>query len=138
MSENTNIQEKKPVKPEITLNGVKYKLRFDLYALEQVEEEFGGMREAFAKLSGGAGMVKAIRTLFKITANSQRSVDGMPESVTGEEIGKHERMSKLTEISEAIRAAIEEGMKAETVDGEADDEVHDGYAEEYNEKVKNG
>ena len=132
---NTNVRE---MKPEVTLNGVKYRLRFDLYALEQVEEEFGGMREAFSSLSGGKGMVKTIRSLFRILANCLRSMDGMPEDVTGDEIGKHEKMSKLAEISEAIRAAIEEGMKSETVDGEADDEVRDGYAEEYNEKVKNG
>ena len=131
MSENTNVRE---IKPEVTLNGVKYRLRFDLYALEQIEDEFGGLRDAFGKLSGGGGMVKAIRSLFKILANCQRSIDGMPEDVTGDEIGKHEKMSKLMEISEAIRDAIDEGLKAETVDGAADDEVHDGYAEEYNAK----
>lgn len=124
-------------KPEIILNGVTYRLRFDLYALEQVEAEFGGMREAFESLRGGKGMVTAIRKLFKILANCQRSMDGMPEDVTGNEIGKHESMTKLVEVSEAIKAAINEGMKSETVDGEADDEVHDGYAAEYDEKVKN-
>ncbi len=127
----------KEPKPEITLNGVKYRLRFDLYALEQVEEEFGGMREAFDSLRGGKGMVNAIRKLFKILANCQRSMDGMPEDVTGEEISKHESMAKLLEVSEAVKAAINIGMKSETVDGEADDEVHDGYAAEYEEKVKN-
>ena len=130
MSENTP-------KPEVKLNGVTYHLRFDLYAFEQVEEEFGGIREAFASLTGKAGMVKSLRSLFRILANSYRSVNGMPEDITGDEIGKHESMAKLIEISNAIQAAINDGMKAETVDGEADDEVHDGYEAEYNEKVKN-
>ena len=134
MSENTNVRISKP---EVVLNGVTYRLRFDLYALEQIEDEFGGMREAMESLRGGKSIVKAVRKMFKILANCQRSIDGIPEDVTGDEIGKHESMGKLLEVSEAIKAAINAGMKAETVDGEADDEVHDGYAAEYEEKVKN-
>ena len=120
-------------KAEVRVGEQLYRLRFDLYALEQVEEEFGGIREAFDKLRG-KGMVEAIRKMFKIMANSQRDYDGLPADVTGNEISKHESMQKLVEISDAIRAAVDIGMAAETVNGEADDETHDAYLEEINAK----
>ena len=128
-------QEKASVKPEVRLNGKLYRLRFDLWALEQIEEQFGGMRQAFDAMTSGAGMVKTIRKLFAIVANCQRNLDGMPEDVTGEEISGHESMAKLKEISDAIRAAIEAGMKSETADGgEASDKKKNPLDEEYERK----
>ena len=51
-------------KPEVRINGKLYRLRFDLGALEEIEAEYGGVREAFKALTG-AGMTKAVRKLFK-------------------------------------------------------------------------
>lgn len=128
-------KEKKDVKPEVRLNGKLYRLRFDLWALEQIEEQFGGMRQAFEAMTGGAGMIKTIRKLFAIVANCQRNMDGMPEDVTGEEITSHESMVKLKEISDAIRAAIEKGMESETADGgKASDKKKNPLDEEYDRK----
>ena len=127
------IKEKKPAKPEVKINGQTYRLRFDLWALEQIEEEFGGVRDAFKKLLGPE-MHQAVRKLFAITANCQRDYDGMPADVTPDTIGRHTSVAKLTQISEAIQAAVEIGMKSETDGGEADDEAHDALAEEYDEK----
>lgn len=124
----------KESKAFVRLNGTTYRLRFDLWALEQIEDEFGGIREVFERLSSGKSMVKTARSLFKILANSQRNMDGMPEDVTGNEISAHMSVAELNKISAAMKEAITEGMKAETVNGEADDEVHDGYREEYERK----
>ena len=128
-------QEKKETvaKPEVRINGQMYRLRFDLWALEQIEEEFGGVREAFGQLRG-AKMSQAVRKLFRILANCQRNLDGLPEDVTEEVIGRHTSLAKLTEISGAIQAAVEKGMESETNGGEADDEKQDALAEEYEEK----
>ena len=120
-------------KPEVRINGQLYRLRFDLWALEQIEEEFGGIREAFAQLRG-AKMSAAVRKLFRILANCQRNLDGMPEDVTEETISRHTSMAKLVEISGAIQAAVEKGMESETNGGEADDEPQDALAEEYDRK----
>ena len=75
-------------KPEIRINGQLYKLRFDLYAFEHIEEQFGGIREAFNSLSpsGGGKILPVAKKLFAILANSQRNMDGLPENVTGGEI----------------------------------------------------
>jgi hypothetical protein len=120
-------------KPEVELNGALYKLRFDLQALEQIEAEFGGLREAFQALRGG-GMVKAVKKLFAILANSQRDYEDKPMDVTEDTVGRHTGMAKLVEISAAIQAAVEKGMESETNGGEADDEEHDALAEIYDEK----
>ena len=121
---------------EVRINGKLYRLRFDLWALEQLEEEFGGIRQAFEQMNGGQ-MVKTVRKLFAIMANCQRNLDGLPEDVTGNEITGHESMAKLNEISGAIKAAIDEGMKSETRDGgEASDKAANPLEKEY--EAKNG
>jgi hypothetical protein len=135
---NENNQEIQEVKPEVRINGKLYRLRFDLWALEQIEKEFGGVRGAFDAMSGnGPGMMGTVRKLFAILANCQRNYDGLPEDITGDEITRHESMAKLKEISVAIRAAMKEGMRSETSDGgEASDKKKNPLDEEYN--AKNG
>lgn len=133
MSDKEKIEQEK-AKPEIRINGQLYRLRFDLWALEQIEQEFGSVRDMFKHLSGGE-MVKTVRKMFSILANCQRNLDGMPEDITGDEISRHESMAKLKEISNAIKAAIEEGMKSETKDGgEASDKKENPLDKEYEEK----
>lgn len=121
-------------KPEVRINGQLYRLRFDLWALEQIEQEFGGIRQAFMAMDDGS-MVQTVRKLFAILANCQRNYDGLPEDITGDVITRHESMAKLKEISAAIRAAMTEGMRSETSDGgEASDKKKNPLDEEYNEK----
>ena len=109
-----------------------YGLRMDLYALEQIEEEFGSMQEVMTKVQGGGS--KAMRSLFRILANAQLSYEGKEETVTGDEL-KALRVSAMVGIGHAIRAAVEEGMKSETTEGaEADDEVYDVYLSEIDAK----
>lgn len=134
-------EEKKlmAMKPEVRINGQLYKLRFDMYAFEQVEEQFGGIREAFGAMSpaGGGKILPVVKKLFAILANSQRNMDGLPEDVTGDEITKHESVSKLLEISNAIKAAMAQGMAAETADGgPASDKKKNPIKEEH--EAKNG
>lgn len=127
----------KRTKPEVRINGQLYRLRFDLYAFEQVEEQFGGYREAFGAMSSCGKILPTVKKLFAILANSQRNMDGLPEDVTGEEITKHEPMAKLMEISTAIKAAMVQGMIAETADGgPASDVKKNPIKEEY--EAKNG
>ena len=126
--------DRKQKETEVRINGKLYRLRFDLWALEQLEESFGGIRQAFEQMNGGK-MVKTVRRLFAILANCQRNLDGLPEDVTGEEITGHESMAKLSEIAGAIKAAIDEGMKSETADGgAASDKKRNPLDEEYERK----
>ena len=117
----------------IIIKGKEYKLRFDMFAMEQIEEEFGGIRPMFESMRGGEGkgIAKTLQIMFRILANSARNEMGLPENVTGEEV-RHENVQR---VSDAIGAAINEGMKSETTNGnEADDGVHDIYLEEIERK----
>ena len=130
MAENKNENNARPV---VTINGVEYRLRFDLYALESIEEEFGGAANGLSALRG-KGSMKAMKTMFAILANSQRNMEGLPEDVTGDEIDAHAPLSKVMEIVHAIEAAADEGKKTETVGGPADDRKENPLEKEYNEQ----
>ena len=118
----------------VTIDGKEYGLRFDLYAMEQIEEEFGGVKAVFDTLSEGKRQIKTTRALFRVLANSYLSYNGQEETVTGNEI-KHAGIDMIREVSEAVQRAITEGSKSETTGGnEADDEVHDMYLEEIERK----
>ena len=109
-----------------------YGLRLDLYAMEGIEEEFGSMKDMFETLQNGGS--KAIRKLFRIMANAQLAYEGKEETVTGDEL-KRLKVSAIAGIGQAVRAAVEEGMKSETTNGEeADDEVYDVYLSEIEAK----
>ena len=109
-----------------------YGLRMDMYAMEMIEDEFGSMKDMFDKIQSGSS--KAIRQLFRILANAALSYECKEETVTGDEL-KTLRVSAIAGVGNAIRAAVEEGMKSETTDGaEADDEVFDVYLSEIEEK----
>jgi len=117
---------------KLEIGDAEYGLRMDMYAMEQIEDEFGGMQEMFDKLQKGSS--KSIRALFKIMANAQLAYQGKEETVTGEEL-KHLKVAAINAIGQAVRAAIDDGMKAETVEGEeADDEVYDVYLSEIESK----
>ena len=109
-----------------------YGLRMDMYAMEQIEDEFGSIKDMFENVQGGSA--KTVRILFRILANSQLSFEGKEENITGDEL-KHLKVPTIKNVGNAIRAAIEEGMKSETTGGaEADDEVYDVYLNEIEEK----
>lgn len=117
----------------VTIAGKAYGMRFDLYAMEQIEEEFGSVKAAFDEVRNGK-QLKSTRALFKILCNSFLSYQGQDETVTGDEI-KHAGMDTIRLVSEAVRQAIEEGSKSETTGGgAADDSVHDIFLEEIEKK----
>ena len=116
---------------KLKVGETEYGLRMDMYAMEQIEDEFGSMREMFEKFREGGS--KAVRTLFKILANAQLAYEGEEETVTGDEL-KHLKVTAMNGLGSAIRAAVEEGMRSETTDGaEADDEIFDVYLREIEE-----
>lgn len=118
---------------ETRIEGRAFELRFDMYAMEMVEEEFGGIRELFQELQGGK-QVKALKSIFRIMGNSALTFRGEPEKITGNEILRL-TVAEMRQLTRDIQAEIRKSMKKETADGnEADDEVHDLYEDEESEK----
>jgi len=120
---------------ETRIEGRVYELKFDLYALEQVQEEYDGLQDLFEQLAGRKH-VKALKAIFRIMANAARADRGDPETVTGNEILRL-TIAEMQQLSRDIQTEIRGSMKKETADvNEADDEVHDLYEDE--EDQKNG
>ena len=122
---------------QVSINGKPYGLRFDLGAREDVEKEFGRLESVFAELKGGgADRIGTIKKMFVIMANCQLEFEGKPANVT-EATLKHAPLAALGQLGEAITEAMKESMRVETVNGEADDDIHDGYLEEIDVKNVN-
>jgi hypothetical protein len=122
---------------KVIINGRAYGIRYDLSAQERVEEEFGDLKAAFAKMKKTASereALDAVKKMFVIMANCERDFRGEPEDVTAEAL-KHAPMSVISQLGAAIVDAIQESMRVETANsGPADDEVHDGFLEELDAK----
>lgn len=114
----------------IKIKGKGYNLRFDLGAMEEVEEQFGSLKEMFESVKDGK--VKPLKKLLLIMLNAALDYEGKDERLTADDI-KHMPYSVLT----MVRPTLEQAMHAETIDGgEADDDVHDGYLEAIDREEK--
>lgn len=113
-----------------------YDLRMDIHAMEQIEKEFGDLRDALTAFRKDR-KISMVKAMFRILANSGQKKAGKPEDVSGEEIDDC-NLADLDRLAQALNQAMEEAMHAETVGGnEADDEVHDEYMEELEQREKN-
>ena len=101
---------------KITIDGRTFDLVMSIYAMGQIEEEFGDLKQALEKFRKGSRDIKIIRTMFRILANAGQHKAKQPMDVTGEEINDL-NLAGLEKLSLTMRAAMDEAMKAETVDG---------------------
>ena len=123
---------------KIRINGEEYDLRMDIHAMEQIEKEFGDIRDALRMFRAGERKVNMIKAMFRILANSGRKRAGLEENVSADVIDSCS-LADMSRIARALNQTMEEAMRAETVNGgEADDEVHDEYMEELERREKNG
>jgi len=113
--------------------GKEYRLMFNLYAVEEIEDLYGGVRQAMQELQGGKQFT-ALRNLFRILANAALIADDQEPTITGKEILKAD-LREMTELSDAVRLCFLLGRKTETEAGEAgSDERRELYDDEEDEK----
>lgn len=118
------------------IDGREYQLMMTVHAMKQIEEEFGDLKTAMNRFRKGGRDLKIISAMFRILANAGQHKMKLPEDVTGDEIDNLD-LAGLNELSLILRKTMDESTHAETVDGGlADDEVHDGYADEYDRLQK--
>lgn len=115
-------------------NGKEYILRYDMAAMEEIREQFGGTSEALQQMNQRA--VDVVIGVFVILA--QEGAEYMAETegricqekVTAEGLlTKRSSPGRLAGIMAAIREAVKDGSKMQAMD-EEDDRIRDGYAEE--------
>ena len=118
---------------KIRISGVDYDLRMGLWASEQIENEYGDLREALQQFRKDR-KITMVKTMFAILANAGRKHAKQPMDVTGDVLDDC-TLADLDKVAQAMKEAMDETMHAETVGGnEADDEPQDALAAEYEEK----
>ena len=118
---------------KITISGVEYDLRMNLWASEQIENEFGDLKEALETFRKER-KISMVKKMFTILANAGRKHAKQKPDVP-EDVLDSCTLQDLNAVAAAMRAAMDETMHAETVGGnEADDEPQDALAAEYDEK----
>ena len=121
----------------ITIRGKEYDLRVNLWVTEQMENEYGDFSEAM-KTFRKQRKISQVKTMFAMLANAGRMHAGKPMDVRPEDLDDC-NLHDLDRIAQAMGQAMEEGMRAETVNGnEADDEAADAFALELEAREKNG
>ena len=105
---------------KVTIEGMDYMLRFDMEAMEEAEEVFGGMEEMQAELAG-KHQVRATRDLFRIMANSAETYAGRQKTTTGREIMRM-TIGEMKELAKKMMSEIREsiGIKVKDPDEEQD------------------
>lgn len=117
----------------IVIKGQEFDLRMTLWASEQIENEFGDLKEALTRFRKDR-KISMVRRMFVIMANAGRKRAKQPTDVP-EDILDDCTLADLDGVAVALREAMDETMHAETVGGnEADDEPEDALAAEYEEK----
>lgn len=118
---------------KITLRGKEYDLWMGLWAMEQIEAEYGDLKTALAAFRQ-EHKVAQIKFFFRAFANNGRKKAGQKPDVP-EDVLDSCTLHDLEKISLALRESLDEAVHAETVGGgEADDEGSDALAAEYDEK----
>lgn len=109
--------------------GESYPLMMDLYALEKIEEEFGGMRAVREEMVGGKQFT-TIGKLFRILGNAALEADEQPETLTGKEI-RRATLEEVGRLMGLILRLIDMGNQTTTNAGEAaSDERKEIYQDE--------
>ena len=122
---------------KITIRGKEYDLRVNLWVTEQIEEKYGDFSEAMQKFRKQR-KVSQVKEMFAVLANAGRMHAGKPMDVRPADLNDC-NLHDLERIAKAMGEAMDEGKKAETVNGaEADDQSADVYAEEMAAREKNG
>lgn len=113
--------------------GKEYPLMMDLYALEQIEDEFGGMRELRSEMTKGK-QFHCARSLFRILGNAALEDQDLPETLTGKEI-RRATLAEITELMSVILRLLDIAGITETGAGEAaSDEKKELFEDEEDEK----
>ena len=118
---------------KITISGREYDLRMSLWASEQIEKEFGDLKDALQKFRKER-KVTMVKWMFQTLANAGQKAKKLPMDVP-EDVLDNCSLKDLDDVAKAMSEAMNESLHAETVGGkEADDEPEDALAAAYDEK----
>lgn len=118
---------------KIEIDGVEYDLRMSLWASEQIEKEFGDLKDALQKFRKER-KVTMVKWMFRTLANAGKKAKKQPMDVP-EDVLDNCTLYDLDRVAKAMNETMNESLHAETVGGnEADDQPEDALAAAYDEK----
>lgn len=118
---------------KIEIGGVEYDLRMSLWASEQIEKEFGDLKDALKKFRKER-KVTMVKWMFRTLANAGKKAKKQPMDVP-EDVLDNCTLYDLDRVAKAMNETMNESLHAETVGGnEADDQPEDALAAAYDEK----
>ncbi len=118
---------------KIEIGGVEYDLRMSLWASEQIEKEFGDLKNALQKIRHER-KVTMVKWMFRTLANAGKKAKKQPMDVP-EDVLDNCTLYDLDRVAKAMNETMNESLHAETVGGnEADDQPEDALAAAYDEK----
>jgi len=118
---------------KIVIGGKEYDLRMSLWASEQIEKEYGDLKDALQKFKKER-KIAMVKWMFQVLANAGQKAAGKPLDVQGDVLDNCS-LHDLDNVAKAMNEAMNESLHAETVGGnEADDEPTDALAAAYDEK----
>ena len=118
---------------KIRISGTEYDLYMGQWAMEQIEKEYGDMKEALAAFRKDR-KISMVKFMFAALANNGRKRAGLKPDISPDVLDGC-NLADLEKISMAMRGSMDEAVHTETVGGgEADDEGTDALAAEYDEK----
>ncbi len=118
---------------KIRISGTEYDLYMGLWAMEQIENEYGDMKEALAAFRKDR-KISMVKFMFAALANNGRKRAGLKPDISPDVLDGC-NLADLEQISLAMKSAMDEAVHVETVGGgEADEDGTDALAAEYDEK----
>ena len=118
---------------KIEIDGVEYDLRMSLWASEQIEKEFGDLKDALQKFRKER-KITMVKWMFRTLANAGKKAKKLPMDVP-EDVLDNCTLYDLDRVAKAMNETMNESLHAETVGGnEADDQPEDALAAAYDEK----
>lgn len=124
---------------EITIKGKPYKVEMNLWAMEQIEEQFGGIQAMFQAISSGKRMMWSAVEILRILINAPIVREAVetntkPDLLSHAYIASNLRGADLEAIKGIVSATTTEGMHSRMKDPDMDDEVHDAVLEAIEKK----
>jgi len=109
-------------------------LRFDMLAMEEIEEKFGGLGDMLKALNTNGTSCKTLSELVVIFGNSALCAQDKEPDLTHRWVASHMSLAQQKEVGEAIGKAITDGMNTEIEDEDFNDGPKDKVLEELKKK----
>lgn len=118
---------------QICIGGTPYELEFNMWALERIEDQWGGLDGMYKAIGGKKRLVWTMTELLTIFINAKRVKDNMP-MIDHEFVSTNLAPKDLMNLQNTVHEALGDGISSALKDTDFDDDAHDVVLEEIEKK----